>query len=173
MAIVEHRDFVPLAHEDDRDDYRPDSELAVVLDPTDEEGAFVSGLTVFYERIAPGDRIPLHQHTLEEVFFVDEGRIEVMVGDDRDVVGPGVTVFIPARTPHGFRNVGDGVARVHAVFPEPDIAIRYLERNPAPGTEGDPPGPPLSFDTRELVEGDPEQAVRPVDAALFSAPGSR
>lgn len=173
MSIVEDREFVPLAHEDDPDDYRPDSELAVILDPTDEDGEFVSGLTVFYERIAPGDEIPLHQHTLDEVFFVDEGRVEAEVGDDRDVVGPGVTVFVPARTPHGFRNVGDGVARVHAVFPEPVIAIRYLERNPAPGTEGHPPGPPVSFDMRELVEGDPEQAVRPVDVSAFSSHGGR
>lgn len=173
MSIIEDREFVPLAHEDDPDDYRPDSELAVVLDPTDENGEFVSGLTVLCERIAPGDGIPLHQHTLEEVFFVDEGRIEATVGDDRDIVGPGVTVFIPARTPHGFRNVGDEVARVHAVFPDSDISIRYLERNPAPGTEGDPPGPPVSFDMRELVEGDPEQAVRPVDVSEFSSPGGR
>ena len=169
MTIVEERAYQPLAHEADPDDFRPESELAVVLDPSDGEGPFCEGLAVFYERVAEGDRIPLHQHTVEEVLFVDEGRIEARVAGDRRVVGPGAAVFVPARAPHGFENVGDGVARVHAVFPTTEITIRYLERNPAPGTEGDPPGPPLAFDVRELLEGEPEGAVRPVSEELFGS----
>lgn len=167
MGIVEERVYQPLAHEEDPDDFRPDSELAMVLDPSDEEGPFCERLTVFYERIAPGDRIPLHQHTVEEVLFVDEGRIEARVGDERRVVGPGATVFVPARAPHGFENVGGGVARVHAVFPQPEVTIRYLERNPAPGTEGDAPQPPIGLNVREFTEGDPERAVRPMDVDAF------
>lgn len=168
MAIIEQRNYRSLAYEDDPDDYRPDSELAMVLDPARDEGDFVEGLAVFYERIAPDDRIPLHQHTIEEVLFVDEGRIEATVGDEQKIVGPGATVFIPARAPHGFWNVGDGVARIHAVFPGSDVSIRYLERNPAPGTEGDPPGPPVTFDVRELLEGDPERAIRPIEVEAFT-----
>lgn len=167
MGIVEERVYQPLAYEEDPDDFRPDSELAMVLDPSDGEGDFCEGLAVFFEHIAPGDRIPLHQHTVEEVLFVDEGRIEARVGEERRVVGPGATVFVPARAPHGFENVGGGVARIHAVFPSSVVDIRYLERNPAPGTEDDPPGPPVAFDVRELVEGDPEKAVRAIDAAMF------
>lgn len=167
MAIVEHREFMPLTHEGDPDDYRPDSELAVVLDPARPEGDHVAGLAVFYERIGAGDRIPLHQHTIDEVLFVGEGRIEATVGEEQKVVGPGSTVFIPALAPHGFRNVGEGVASIHAVFPDSEVTIRYLERNPAPGTEGDPPGPPRAFDVRELVEGDPERAVRPIGEDAF------
>lgn len=167
MGIVEEREYQPLAQEEDPDDFRPDSELAMVLDPSDGENPFCECLTVFYERIAPGDRIPLHQHTVEEVLFVDEGRIEARVGDERRVIGPGVTVFVPARAPHGFENVGGGVARIHAVFPEPEVTIRYLERNPAPGTEGDDPQPPLAVNVREFIEGDPERAFRPMDVEAF------
>ena len=32
-----------------------------------------------------------------------------------------------------------------------------LEPAPAPGTEADEPGPPLAYDVRELLEGDPEE----------------
>lgn len=169
MSVIdaESRAFMPLAHDDDPDDYRPESELAIVVDPSDDDD-FVGGLAVFYERIAPGDRIPLHQHTLPEVLFVDEGRIEATIGDERATAEPGDTVFVPARTSHGFRNVGKETARIHAVFPDTRISIRYLERNPAPGTEGDPPGPPLVLDVRELVEGDPDQAVRPIDLGAFT-----
>lgn len=169
MTIITEYEYQPLVYEDDPDDYRPESELAIVLDPSNDDGAFVDGLAIFRERIAPGDRIPLHQHTEDEVFFVDEGRIEARVGDDRKTVGPGATVFIPARVPHGFENTADTVAKIHAVFPGTQISIRYLERNPAPGTEGDPPGGPLAFDVRELVEGDPGQAVRPVEVAEFES----
>lgn len=169
MGIVEDRDYRPLAYEEDPDDYRPDSELAMVIDPASGDGEFVEDLTVFCERIAPGDRIPLHQHTVPEVFFVDTGRIEATVGDETKSIERGTTVFIPARVPHGFRNLGDGVAEIHAVFPAREIDIRYLERNPAPGTEGDPPGAPVAFDVRELLEGDPEGAVRPLDAEAFGS----
>lgn len=169
MGIVEDRDYRPLTFEDDPDDHRPDSELAMVIDPAVDAGDFVEDLTVFCERVAAGDRIPLHQHTVSEVLFVDAGRIEATVGDEVREIGPGATVFVPARAPHGFRNVGDGVAEIHAVFPAREIDIRYLERNPAPGTEGDPPGPPVGLDVRELLEGDPGRAARPVDTGAFEA----
>jgi hypothetical protein len=64
MAIVENWEYTPLAMEDDPDDYRPDSKLALIIDPAKSPEGFVQGLTVFDERIAPGDRIPLHQHTI-------------------------------------------------------------------------------------------------------------
>lgn len=171
MAIVEERHFRPLADEEDPDDYRPDSELAIVIDPSDSSDGHVAGLTVFYERIAPGDAIPLHQHRVEEVFFLDQGRLEARLGEERRAISPGAIVFIPAGMAHGFRNLGDDVARIHAVFPSNEIDIRYLERNPAPGTEGDEPGPPLAFDVRELLEGDPGEAIRPLSVEDFRTTG--
>lgn len=167
MGIVENAEYMPLTDESDPDDYRPDSELAVVVDPAGASNGHVKGITVFRERIAAGDEIPLHQHTVEEVLFVDEGEIEARVGDVERRVGPGAMVFVPAGAPHGFRNVGGTRARVHAVFPTAEISIRYLERNPAPGTEGDAPAPPVSIDVRELLEGDPEQAWEPMEVAEF------
>lgn len=41
MTIMEEYEYQPLAHEDDPDDYRPKSELAIVLDPSNDDGAFV------------------------------------------------------------------------------------------------------------------------------------
>lgn len=169
MAIIEEFDYMPLASEEDPDDYRPDSELAIVIDPARDSQEFARELTVFKERVAPGDRIPLHVHGIEEVLFLDEGRVEVTLGDERREISPGAVVFIPAGMPHGFRNIGDDDVRIHAVFPAPNIDVRYLERNPAPGTEGQPPGPPLEFDTRELLEGDPSEAVRVLEEGALGA----
>lgn len=160
MAIIDSFEYMPLANEEDPDDYRPDSELAIVIDPRRDSHDVVRGLTVFKERIAPGDRIPLHVHTVDEVSFLDEGSVEATLGEKRRLIAPGAVVFIPAGVPHGFGNRGESVALIHAVFPTPEITIRYLERNPAPGTEDRPPGPPLEFDVRELLEGDPSRAVR-------------
>ena len=160
MAVVETWEYHSLASFDDPDDYRPDSELAIVLDPSRGDGKVAREVTVFYERIAPGDEIPLHKHTIAEVFFLDEGRVDARLGENRETIGPGAVVFVPAGQEHGFRNVGEGVARIHAVFPSEEITIEYLERNPAPGTEGDDPAPPVAIDVRELLEGDPEKAVR-------------
>jgi quercetin dioxygenase-like cupin family protein len=168
MAIIDQFKYMPLNFPDDPDDYRPNSELAFVIDPARPAGDFVKGITVFCEHIAPGERIPLHQHTIEEVVFVDEGSIEATVGNERRDIAPGAVVFIPSGAVHGFRNVGDRVARIHAVFPAREISIRYVERNPAPGTEGDEPRPPVAFDPRELIEGDPHKAFRPLRREDFS-----
>lgn len=56
------------------------------------------------------------------------------MNDDPDDYRPDST-WSPAGTPHSTRNTGDGPLRIHAAFPTDRIDIRYLERNPAPGTE--------------------------------------
>lgn len=169
MAIVESWDYTPLDEFDDPDDYRPNSELALVIDPAEPTGQFVEELTVFKERIAPGDRVPLHQHTLAEVFFLDEGHLEVTLGEERREISRGAIVFVPSRVQHGFRNVGETVAHVHAVFPSRTVDIRYLERNPAPGTEGEDAGPPMELDVREVLEGNPEKGIRVISAEAFTS----
>ena len=104
------------------------------------------------EEIAPGDRIPLHTHPMNEVIVILAGRPRGRrsVTTLREV-GPGAVVFIPAGTPHGTRNTGDDPVRLHAMFPSERIGIEYLERNPAPGTEGDAPQPAFTIDVRALA----------------------
>ena len=106
---------------------------------------------MIFEEIAPGDRIPLHTHPLHEVLIVDDGVPEITLGDEIRTIGPGTVVFIPAGTPHRTRNASDQPVRVHAMFPSEVITIEYLERNPAPGTEDEPPQPPAALDVRALA----------------------
>ena len=49
---------------------------------------------------------------------------------------------------HGTRNTGEEVVEIRAFFPSAQLDIRYIERNPAPGTEGEEPQPPVVFDAR-------------------------
>ena len=151
MAIVEHPKYEPLL--EDPDDYRPRSRVAVLTDPGGSEGTSVRSLSVLFERCAPGDRIPLHTHPTDEVVVIDDGRAEYVLGGETSKLGKGAVVFIPAGTPHGLRNPGPRTLRLHGILPSTVLGIRYLERNPRPGTEGRPPQPPLSLDVRQLAGG--------------------
>ena len=151
MAIVSSFDYAPF-DESDPDDFRPNSRWAVLVDPGGDPAARVDDITLIVEEIAPGDRIPLHTHPINEVIVILEGSAEVTLGDDAKRVGPDSVVFIPAGTPHGTRNTGTTPIRLHAMFPSEQIGIQYLERNPAPGTEADAPKPAFTIDARTLSE---------------------
>jgi mannose-6-phosphate isomerase-like protein (cupin superfamily) len=161
MGIVQEFRFEPLG-EGDPDDFRPNSSLAIVLDPSGDSPKVVRSLTLLFEHMAAGDRIPMHKHDIDEVIVIDEGTAEVTVGEVRKSVGAGAVIFIPSGTPHGTRNLSESVLRLHAIFPSQTIPIQYLDRNPAPGTEADSPQPPFSIDARELIEGNPKRAIRPL-----------
>jgi quercetin dioxygenase-like cupin family protein len=146
VAIIEGYEFEPMVG--DVDDHRPNTTWALVADPVRKDGAYVRGLTLLFERIAVGDRIPLHTHTIDEVIIIDHGEGEARLGEECRAVKEGTVVFIPAGVPHGTRNTGASPLHIHAIFETSTIGITYLERNPAPGTESDPPKPPATFDAR-------------------------
>ena len=149
MAIVSTIDYMPF-DESDPDDFRPNSHWAVLVDPASSDG-HVDDITLIVEEIAPGDRIPLHTHPINEVIVILEGFAEVTLGAVTKRVDRGSVVFIPAGTPHGTKNTGPSPVRIHAMFPSEQIGIEYLERNPAPGTESDAPQPRFTIDARALA----------------------
>lgn len=54
---------------------------------------------VFASIMAPGETIPFHKHdNAEEILFIEEGGVTVMVGDQRALAGPRSIVFIPRDT---------------------------------------------------------------------------
>lgn len=122
----------------DPDDHRPASRWGLKVDPGDTNGR-VETLAIIAEEIAPGDRIPLHTHDVDEALTILAGLADTRLGNEQRRVGPGTLIFIPAGTPHGTANAGDGPLQIHAVFPAQTIEIAMLERNAAPGTEADPP----------------------------------
>ena len=150
MAIISSVDYLPF-DESDPDDYRPNSKWALVVDPNPDGTAHVDDITLILEEIAPGERIPLHVHPVSEVIVIVEGAAEVTLGDETRRADAGTIVFVPASVRHGTRNAGSDPVRLHAMFPTERIGIEYLERNPAPGTEHDPPRPAFTIDVRSLV----------------------
>jgi len=82
------------------------------------------------------------------VLLYEAGDAEVRVDEETYLVGAGDIVIVPAGAAHGTRNVGSDKVSVRAVFPSNRIDMTYIERNPAPGTEGDAPQPGVIWDTR-------------------------
>ena len=136
VAVVRVPPLEPMVG--DPDDHRPNSRWALLTDPGDESGT-VESLVVIVEEIGVGDRIPLHRHQIDELLLIEAGEAEVRLDATRARVGAGTAVFIPARAEHGATNVGDEPVSIRAIFPSPLVEMESLERNPAPGTEGDPP----------------------------------
>ena len=148
MAILENPELTQLADAGDPDDHRPGSVWSgPLVDPVSSED-YVQDLCVILERIAPGERIPLHRHALDEAIVVESGHVELRLGDETRIVTGRSVAFVPAGTAHGARNIGADDVVYTAFFPSTAIDIEYLERNPAPGTEDDPPQPPVVYDAR-------------------------
>jgi len=131
----------------DPDDHRPNTSWAMVVDPVSVGAPYVTDLLVVLEQIASGDRIPLHTHPHDEAIVIARGTAEVRLADHLRIVGENAVAMVPKGVAHSIRAV-DGAVRINAFFPTTRIGIAYLERNPAPGTEGQAPAPPYEIDVR-------------------------
>jgi len=131
----------------DPDDHRPNTSWAMVVDPVSADAPYVTDLLVVLEQIASGDRIPLHTHPHDEAIVIARGTAEVRLADHLRIVGENAVAMVPKGVAHSIRAV-DGAVRINAFFPTTRIGIAYLERNPAPGTEGQAPAAPYEIDVR-------------------------
>jgi|SRR3954447_14798468 mannose-6-phosphate isomerase-like protein (cupin superfamily) len=82
----------------------------------------------------PGDQAPPHvHHHSDEAFCVVTGRLQVLVGDERQTLEAGEHMVIEAGTTHTFATVGDEGATVFAVMtPEVDALVDALHSAPTP-----------------------------------------
>ena len=135
MGIVRAGRLEPMVG--DPDDHRPRTTWRLAVDP--ETGDRTAALSLLEERCAVGDRIPLHRHDVDELVIVISGVGTYILDGATHEVEEGDAVFIPSGTVHGTVNSGDDVLHLHAVFPSRKVRMEMLERNPAPGTENDPP----------------------------------
>lgn len=82
---------------------------------------------VVYFEIAPGDRLPLHTDSAEEILYLVSGEVEAQVGDECGRLSAGDLAVIPAMVPHGAANVGDEVVKVVGFFSQPEITSTFDE----------------------------------------------
>ncbi len=68
---------------------------------------------------AAGSEVPTHEHRHEQITYVLEGTLEVAVGDERRLLGPGQGVRIPPYTDHSSRPVQGPAKALDAWSPVP------------------------------------------------------
>ena len=70
-----------------------------------------------------GGQVPWHNHEEEEVYFVLEGRGEMCIGSERDILTAGQAVKIPPNEYHQITNVGEKPLRmIYCYGPAGDVA---------------------------------------------------
>ena len=69
----------------------------------------LQGGKILHERYAPGADTgkSMYRHEAEEGGVVIAGRVEITVGSERRILGPGDAYYFESTEPHRFRNVGD------------------------------------------------------------------
>lgn len=76
--------------------------------------------------IPPGGGPPPHRHDFEEMFHVLEGEVVVTFRDQQVTAATGMTVNIPARAPHHFKNESDSDARLLCMVSPPGLEEYFL-----------------------------------------------
>jgi quercetin dioxygenase-like cupin family protein len=69
-------------------------------------------MTFAHWEFTAGSDIHEHSHEQEEVWEVIEGELEVTIGGQMQVAGPGMVAIVPAHTPHAVVALTDGRAIV-------------------------------------------------------------
>jgi quercetin dioxygenase-like cupin family protein len=82
---------------------------------------------VVYFEVQPGDYLPTHTDSAEEILYIVAGEGEARLGDERGHVRAGDLAVIPAMVPHGIANTGDETLKVVGFFCESEIVSTFAE----------------------------------------------
>lgn len=82
---------------------------------------------VVYFEVLPGDHLPTHTDSAEEILYIVAGEGEAHLGDERGHVRAGDLAVIPAMVPHGIANTGDETLKVVGFFCESEIESTFVE----------------------------------------------
>jgi quercetin dioxygenase-like cupin family protein len=71
---------------------------------------------VGYFEVEPGNALPAHTDSAEEILLCLEGRVEITLGNERSQISAGDMALVPAMVPHALRNGGTETVRVVGFF---------------------------------------------------------
>ena len=97
--------------------------ISIVADSTTTEGV----LTVTEIDAPPNYENNLHTHPPSELFYVLNGEMTLYVDRQPHHLTPGMTGFVPANRPHGFRVVGVDPLHVLSIFAPAGMAEFFRE----------------------------------------------
>ena len=88
-------------------------------------------IAMMEQTIKPGKGAPLHTHEVEELLFIQNGSLQITLGEEYMVAGSNHIVRIDALIPHSFSNSGSCDAIILVVFPHSrpfdDTVTKYLQ----------------------------------------------
>jgi mannose-6-phosphate isomerase-like protein (cupin superfamily) len=85
-----------------------------------------AGVCVIFVDQPPGGGPAQHRHPYEEVFITLEGEATFLVNGAAIMAGPNDVVIVPAATPHGFTNSGEGRLRQINIHVSPTFSTDWL-----------------------------------------------
>ena len=102
--------------------------------------------------VPPRGEVPPHFHEREdEAFWVLEGELEILVGEERFRAGPGAFAHLPRGVPHAYRNVGEGIARFLTLM-VPAGLERFFKEVGTPAAHNSMPPPGDEADLAKVIE---------------------
>ena len=106
--------------------------------------------------VSPGTSIPVHLHEKEdEIIFIQSGRGEATVGDEKVTLAAGSTLFVPQGTWHGGRNTGADTLKWIAIY-SPSGFEGYFREIGRPA----PDAPPRALSPEERQARDDRYGIR-------------
>lgn len=92
---------------------------------TPNAGGSAEDLLVVSIEIEPGNHLPTHRDSNEELLVVTDGTVEAWVGEETVELSAGECAVVPEMAPHGLRNVGESTARVVGFFPDDELTATF------------------------------------------------
>ena len=123
---------VPLDDFEGADVFQPGDDHARLrgyfpLSPGTPNASDVAGenLMVVSMEIEPGNYLPTHRDSKEELLVVLAGTVEAQVGNETVELTAGECALVPEMEPHGIRNVGEEPTRVLGFFPDDEVTATF------------------------------------------------
>lgn len=97
------------------------------LSPGTPNASEVAGeqLMVVSMEIEPGNYLPSHRDSAEELLVVTDGTVEVTVGESTARVSAGQCAVVREMEPHRVENVGEDTAHVIGCFPDDELTATF------------------------------------------------
>jgi len=75
------------------------------------------GITMGVCEVPPGAKLDAHYHAEHEVYYVQHGSGEVLLGDKTVTVESGSCIYVPGDLTHGIKNQGEATLTLLWIFP--------------------------------------------------------
>lgn len=130
------------------------------------DGAATGGTLTVTEISAPsGYENNLHTHPPSELFYVLDGEMTLYVDRQPHHLTPGMTGFVPANRPHGFRAVGPEPLHVLAIFAPAGMAAFFREAGTPVDSRRVPEyDGPTEADLERMAEASPRHGIQRLGA---------